>query len=57
MDKLNVNYQIPDRIKNLKANGEKLSIPNDYQIWKKMLIKSKNFKNITLIGMPGTGKS
>ncbi len=57
MDKLEVSFKIPDRINNLNSNGIKYSLPNDYNKWKNMLIKSRNFKNITLIGMPGTGKS
>ena len=57
MEKLDVSVSIPSRISNLKKNGIKYNISLNYDIWKTMLIKSKNFKNVSLIGMPGTGKS
>ena len=57
MDNLKVKYDIPTSIQNLKLNNNKHNLPFDYKIWKSMLIKSNNFKNITFIGMAGTGKS
>ena len=57
MNKLPVSFSIPERISKLTKNGKKYSINNNYSIWRKMLIKSRNFKNISLIGMAGTGKS
>ena len=41
----------------MKDSGIKYCIKKDYKTWKNILIKSKNFKNVTLIGMPASGKS
>tara|TARA_B100000925_G_scaffold291885_1_gene282167 strand:- start:3623 stop:5416 length:1794 start_codon:yes stop_codon:yes gene_type:complete len=57
MTRLNAPYIIPKKIYKMKDSGIKYCIKKDYKTWKNILIKSKNFKNVTLIGMPASGKS
>jgi len=58
MNKLLIPYKNPDNLNNLHKKSQHIvNIPNDYDKWKKMLIKSTNKKNISFIGMPGAGKS
>lgn len=57
MNKLNVKYDIPKQLKDIKDTGIKYNIKNNYNMWRNILIKSEGFNNITFIGMPGSGKS
>tara|TARA_X000000950_G_scaffold162290_1_gene198422 strand:+ start:1962 stop:3776 length:1815 start_codon:yes stop_codon:yes gene_type:complete len=56
MNKLNIPFFIPKQIKNLNNNFKKI-MNNNYQEFKNNIIFSSKFKKITLIGMPGVGKS
>ena len=57
MDMVNVPYIMPEKISNLlKLKGYKKEISKNYQDWKKILINNSK-KNITLIGMPFSGKT
>ena len=57
MDMVNVPYLMPEKIKNLlEMKGRKREISTDYQQWKEVLINNSK-KNITLIGMPISGKT
>ena len=57
MDMVNVPYSMPEKIsKLLKMTGSKKEISTDYNEWKNILINSSK-KNISLIGMPFSGKT
>lgn len=56
MNKLNIPFSIPNQIKNLNNNFKKI-MNNNYQDFRKKILISTKFKKITLIGMPGVGKS
>ena len=57
MDMANVSYNMPEKISNLlKMKSNKKEISTNYQVWKNILINSSK-KNITLIGMPFSGKT
>ena len=57
MDMVNVSYSMPEKISTLlKMKGNKKEISTNYQVWKNILINSSK-KNITLIGMPFSGKT
>merc|ERR1711998_191748 len=57
MDKTNIPYSMPQKISELlNSKGEKEFLKNNYNNWKEKLIEN-SFENITLIGMPFSGKS
>ena len=56
MDKLEIEYDIPSQLENLEYRSDRIYLKNNYSDWKNYLIKNSR-KNITLIGMPGVGKS
>lgn len=57
MDKTKIPYSMPQKIsKLLNSKGEKEFLKNNYNNWKEKLIEN-SFENITLIGMPFSGKS
>ena len=58
MDDINISYTLPDKIKLiLNKLSKKKAIEYDYLKWKNILLTWKKKHNITLIGMPGSGKS
>lgn len=56
MNKLNIPFSIPNQIESLNNNFKK-SMNNNYQEFKNNILFSSKFTKITLIGMPGVGKS
>ena len=57
LNEIKIPFNIPNQLKNINKNNNYKEINNSYDDWKDNIIKNLKKSNITIIGMPGTGKT